>query len=69
MKSSTAVTSAGLLLLALALLGVTACTSTTVGVGWGVSVAGGPYGPYGPYEPYGSGVHPTVGVGVYGRPY
>jgi hypothetical protein len=51
------------LLAALGLLGASACASTTVGVGWGVSVAG----PYGPYGPYGAGVGPTVGV--YGRPY
>lgn len=62
MKSSNAAAIVGLLLAALALLGASACASgnATVGVGWGVSVGGGPYG---------YGVRPTVGIGVYGRPY
>lgn len=36
---------------------LTACSGMSVGVGYGVSFAGGPYGPM---------VTPTVNVGMYG---
>ena len=52
----------GLLLAGLTLFGAAACANTTVGVGWSVPIGGGPY-------PYGWGVTPTIGVGVYGRPF
>ncbi len=58
--------SRGLLLAALlALLVVSACASSTVGVSWGVSMG---YGGYGGYGPYGGYPAPGVSVGMYGHP-
>jgi hypothetical protein len=58
MKSTDTAAVARVLLAALALLGATACANTTVGVGWSAPIG----------YPYGWGT-PTVGVGVYGRPF
>ena len=52
-------TAVALLLASLALFGASACANTTVGVGWSVPIG----------SPYGWGVTPTIGVGVYGRPF
>ncbi len=68
MKSSRTAAAMGLLLAALALVGIFGCATGSTGAEWGVSVSGGGYGPYGPYGPYGTPVGPVIGVGVYGRP-
>ena len=59
MKSFKRAAGVGILLAALALFGASACANTTVGVGWSVPIG----------YPYGWGPSPTIGVGVYGRPY